>query len=199
LWAGARPESSLGGHNLFLIVTVVCHCLSLLITARVRDGSVLKDVKWRLEVQHEKKGVPSPAPWKIVYTFTEQEYFPTDFESANFAVYKQPGDCSGTTLLSVLSTFGSSPTSDQDAFHRARKDCVRYLDLIFWQMTSCISEDGVPHLVRGRLLALANGGIELSIGLLFKQNHLMVLVSRSCGKPNFRPFPQLMTIGEESK
>jgi arylamine N-acetyltransferase len=63
----------------------------LLKQARERDGSVTEDVEWHLEVQHEKQGNSQPAPWKVVYSFTEQEYFPADFESANFAVYQWPG------------------------------------------------------------------------------------------------------------
>ncbi|KAG6903367.1 hypothetical protein C0995_013120 [Termitomyces sp. Mi166 len=32
-----------------------------------------------------------PAQWRVVYAFSEEEFFPTDFESANFAVYHKPG------------------------------------------------------------------------------------------------------------
>lgn len=32
-----------------------------------------------------------PAHWRVVYAFSEEEFFQTDFESANFAVYSKPG------------------------------------------------------------------------------------------------------------
>ncbi|KAG6868442.1 hypothetical protein C0993_002580, partial [Termitomyces sp. T159_Od127] len=35
-------------------------------------------------------GAPS-AHWRVLYAFSEEEFFQTDFESANFAVYCMPG------------------------------------------------------------------------------------------------------------
>lgn len=46
-------------------------------------SSIPGKLDWRLEVFHEKG---EEATWKIVYSFSEMEFFQTDFESANVAV-----------------------------------------------------------------------------------------------------------------
>ena len=45
-------------------------------------------VEWVLETLHESK--EKSATWRIVYTFTEVEFFETDYAAANFVVSKQP-------------------------------------------------------------------------------------------------------------
>ncbi|KAG6817219.1 hypothetical protein H0H87_011577 [Tephrocybe sp. NHM501043] len=48
--------------------------------------------EWHLDVLHIKGGPELPLPeWRIVYAFSEKEFFPTDFDSANFAVCRMPG------------------------------------------------------------------------------------------------------------
>ncbi|KAK7029520.1 hypothetical protein VNI00_014553 [Paramarasmius palmivorus] len=46
---------------------------------------------WLLQVQHTKpQSSDSPAPWRTLYTFTETEFFPPDFESASHFVSTHP-------------------------------------------------------------------------------------------------------------
>ncbi|KAF5387859.1 hypothetical protein D9615_000166 [Tricholomella constricta] len=45
--------------------------------------------EWHLEVLHIKPGM-TPPQWKVVYSFSEEESFPVDYESANFAVCRRP-------------------------------------------------------------------------------------------------------------
>lgn len=45
---------------------------------------------WYLQVWHSKDGDPSPVPWKILYSFTEDESSELDFESANYVISTQP-------------------------------------------------------------------------------------------------------------
>lgn len=41
---------------------------------------------WQLEVLHENMDSITPASWRIVYSFSEKEWFSADFDSANLAV-----------------------------------------------------------------------------------------------------------------
>ena len=45
--------------------------------------------QWHLNVLHIKEA--QDAHWRVVYAFSEEEFFPTDFESANFSVCHTPG------------------------------------------------------------------------------------------------------------
>ncbi|KAF8154439.1 arylamine N-acetyltransferase 1 [Crassisporium funariophilum] len=48
-------------------------------------------IKWNLEVLHEKISKPANAPsWRILYTFSEAEFFPKDYRDASFVVSKMP-------------------------------------------------------------------------------------------------------------
>ncbi|GLB33556.1 putative N-acetyltransferase [Lyophyllum shimeji] len=44
---------------------------------------------WHLDILQIKDDVRQ-AKWRVVYAFSEEEYFPTDYESANFAVCRRP-------------------------------------------------------------------------------------------------------------
>ncbi|KIJ43689.1 hypothetical protein M422DRAFT_252932 [Sphaerobolus stellatus SS14] len=66
LTKGAHPKTSLAvqSHNEF---NVVC-------------------TDWQLEVLHENMDSMIPPSWRIVYSFSEKEWFSADFDSANLAV-----------------------------------------------------------------------------------------------------------------
>ncbi|KAG5353188.1 hypothetical protein C0989_009565 [Termitomyces sp. Mn162] len=50
----------------------------------------LARIEWRLNVRHVKDD-GARAHWRVVYAFSEKEFFAADFESANFAVCYMPG------------------------------------------------------------------------------------------------------------
>ena len=45
---------------------------------------------WRLEAQHQKDPEGPPAPWKVLYNFSETEFFQQDFEQASYFVATHP-------------------------------------------------------------------------------------------------------------
>ncbi|TFK32376.1 arylamine N-acetyltransferase 1 [Crucibulum laeve] len=48
-------------------------------------STVPAELKWNLEVWHEKKDDPH-ASWRILYSFSEEEFFPADAQDASFVV-----------------------------------------------------------------------------------------------------------------
>ncbi|KAF8076134.1 arylamine N-acetyltransferase 1 [Lyophyllum atratum] len=46
--------------------------------------------EWHLEILHIKEDIRPPL-WKVVYSFSEEEFFLTDYEAANFVVCRQSG------------------------------------------------------------------------------------------------------------
>ncbi|THU95486.1 cysteine proteinase [Dendrothele bispora CBS 962.96] len=76
---------------------------------RLRKASLpqasLEDPAWTFEVKHEKPGQnPSNAPWKVVYSFSETEYFQCDFEAMSYFVSTHPPypDSPFSTLRDVM-------------------------------------------------------------------------------------------------
>ncbi|KAF9044212.1 arylamine N-acetyltransferase 2 [Panaeolus papilionaceus] len=48
------------------------------------------EFKWNLEVYHEKNDSPNDGGWRILYTFSEEEFFFQDYRAASFVVSTMP-------------------------------------------------------------------------------------------------------------
>ncbi|KDR79380.1 hypothetical protein GALMADRAFT_1236714 [Galerina marginata CBS 339.88] len=66
-----------------------------------KDSGVLSEVRWNLEVLHEKNGVTDTTPWRMLYTFSEEEFYPKDFQCSSFFVSMMP-DLQGLFWSNVI-------------------------------------------------------------------------------------------------
>ncbi|KAL0568122.1 hypothetical protein V5O48_013873 [Marasmius crinis-equi] len=80
---GPHPESVLGK------LKPPSSSIELSITpSTIEDPAALS---WRLEVQRDRKDPSAPpAPWRALFTFSETEYFQSDFELSSFYVSTHP-------------------------------------------------------------------------------------------------------------
>ena len=56
-----------------------------------------------------------PAHWRTVYAFSEEEFFPTDFESSNFAFFRMPGGLFWDNIIAMKYFF----LNDEEATDRS--------------------------------------------------------------------------------
>lgn len=58
------------------------------ISQALTEGS---NFSWNLEVWHSK-GQDLNTPWKLLFSFSENEFFPLDYENASFVITHKPAD-----------------------------------------------------------------------------------------------------------
>lgn len=82
------------------------------------------DFHWNLEYQTPNYNTDTPAPWRVLVTFTENECFPEDAEAYSFLVCNKPGYFLQDYVLVVRHLFVEE--LDQEGLAEAAEEFAQY-------------------------------------------------------------------------
>ncbi|PPR04202.1 hypothetical protein CVT24_010750 [Panaeolus cyanescens] len=69
---------------------LIIHFYLVCVTETLHNSGESPEIKWNLEVYHEKKTSPDEEGWRIMFTFSEEEFFFEDYAAASFVVSMMP-------------------------------------------------------------------------------------------------------------